>query len=73
MAIFISNGDGDDLNEDIGIIIQGNTGPVHLGKGDIIIDSPIVTGKGAIFVKGDSSGISKSFGKKPKKPKKPTK
>ena len=67
-----------DVTGDIGnVIISGNSGPVHVGDGDIIIDrtdrtdrpaggtTTVITGPGAVIVRGDNhGGVRKSFGKK---------
>lgn len=47
-------GDGDDVNGDVGIVIKGNTGTVHLGNGDVYVNSRVV--------KGDQSGKDKVEG-----------
>ncbi|GAA3172172.1 hypothetical protein [Nonomuraea salmonea] len=56
MPTIINNGTGDDHDGDAGIIIEGNTGPIHLGTGNIITNSVTVTGPGAVYVAGDHHG-----------------
>ncbi|GAA3702298.1 hypothetical protein GCM10022224_080100 [Nonomuraea antimicrobica] len=60
----------DDGDGDLGLVIKGNTGPVHLGNGDINTNTVVLSGDGLTFVAGDNpAGISKSFGGKKNKKK----
>jgi len=47
---------------DRGLVIKGATGPVHLGKGDIVENTVVISGPGALVIKGDNKrGISRNF------------
>jgi hypothetical protein len=51
-----------DIVGDVGVVISGNTGPIHLGTGDIHIGTTVV-GDGVTIVAGNNSkGVRKSFG-----------
>ncbi|MFI9552086.1 hypothetical protein [Nonomuraea endophytica] len=58
----------DDVTGDVGTVVSGHTGPVHLGKGNVSQGSKVISGDGAVYVAGDNpKGISKSFGTKRKR------
>jgi hypothetical protein len=57
------DGDGDYAYGDVGTIISGNDGVVHLGQGDVHIT--VISGDVGTFIAGDNpSGVSRSFGGK---------
>jgi hypothetical protein len=61
MAIFVNGknvSDDDDYDGDVaGVVISGNNGPVHVGKGHIITHTVIVSG--------DSKTVAESTSKRP--------
>uniref|UniRef100_UPI003F491E44 hypothetical protein n=1 Tax=Sphaerisporangium sp. CA-236357 TaxID=3240030 RepID=UPI003F491E44 len=53
--------DGDDITGDIGVVISGNNGTVHLGNGDVYNTSVVIEGDGFTYVAGDNpTGVSKN-------------
>ncbi|MFC7607216.1 hypothetical protein ACFQVD_44720 [Streptosporangium amethystogenes subsp. fukuiense] len=57
--------DGDDYDGDIGTVIEGNAGTVHLGTGNVYNNSQVITGDGVTYINGDNpDGIRKTFGGK---------
>ncbi|MFJ2030740.1 hypothetical protein [Streptosporangium sp. NPDC087985] len=57
----------DEVCGDVGFVISGNTGPVHLGAGTLYVNTTVVSGDGAVIVNGDHhGGIGRSFGGKKK-------
>ncbi|RBQ17804.1 hypothetical protein DP939_23380 [Spongiactinospora rosea] len=59
----VGDGDGDDIDGDVGNIFTSSTGGVvHTGKGDIIFNGETVTGPGAVYISGGHhGGISQTF------------
>ncbi|MGW4796850.1 hypothetical protein ACWEPC_30955 [Nonomuraea sp. NPDC004297] len=63
MPTIRSNGHDLDHDGDAGLVIEGNTGPVHLGAGDINVNTVTLSGDGHVIVAGDNpAGISTLFG-----------
>lgn len=54
---------GRDITGDVGTVIKGNQGSVHLGTGDINHESQTFSGDGATYIRGDNhGGVNHDFG-----------
>ncbi|MEV4296010.1 toll/interleukin-1 receptor domain-containing protein [Microbispora rosea] len=52
-----------DIHGDVGTVVKGNQGPIHMGKGNQYNNSPHFSGPGATYVQGNNEGgIRHTFG-----------